>query len=68
MQILERCSNDCIKVYPICHEKIVLKFFKALTEEEKEKSSFLNEISKIGRMISGSLRVNVIKASNILSM
>ncbi|CAD8081118.1 unnamed protein product [Paramecium primaurelia] len=68
MQILERCSDDSIKVYPICHEKIILKFFKALTDEQKEKSTFLNELTKIGRMISGSLHVNVIKASNALSM
>jgi len=66
MLTIEGCSKNILKVYPICHERMVLKFFSIHSIDARKKSGFLESLFSVGKMVKGSLHVNIIKTANKL--
>lgn len=66
MRILETNSSGKIKVYPMGHEKIVLRFFTKSMADVASENEFLRKISELGRVLNGQLIVPVVKCCNAL--
>lgn len=68
MLTIEGCSKNVLKVYPICHERMILKFFSIHSVDARQKSTFLDSLFSVGKMVNGSLHLNIIKCANSLKM
>ena len=68
MRYFEQHQREQIQVYPMCPEKVVLKFFKYSEEQVSQESEFLRSLVGVGKRSNGALVVGVVRASNELQV